>query len=99
MISDRPKDKKQREVEIDSKADEDADDDVLAETVNQNEEPELGFKIQFRSVTGKASEIEVHVRWIQGLDSALFESFYGMLRKNLTNAHSKDPVSWSLWLG
>lgn len=28
--------------------------------------------------------IELYIRWIWGLDSALFESFYGMLRKNLS---------------
>lgn len=60
----------------------------------------LGFKIQMRQrhvVTGKSIKsgaeeaadvsstiIEVYIRWIWGLDSALFESFYGMLRKNIS---------------
>ena len=30
-----------------------------------------------------AATIEFYIRWIWGLDSALFESFYGMLRKNI----------------
>lgn len=60
---------------------------------------ELGFKIQIRqqhdvkadnnnnnkiiNEEEAATSIEVYIRWIWGLDSALFESFYGMLRKNI----------------
>lgn len=60
----------------------------------------LGFKIQMRQqhiVTAEniiikksgeeeAVRIEVYIRWVWGLDSALFESFYGMLRKNLSSS-------------
>lgn len=54
----------------------------------------LGFKIRMREhvVTAdnksgeEAVSIEVYIRWIWGLDSALFESFYGMLRKNISPA-------------
>lgn len=60
---------------------------------------ELGFKIQIRqqhyvkadnnnnnkiiNEEEAAASIEVYIRWIWGLDNALFESFYGMLRKNI----------------
>lgn len=51
----------------------------------------LGFKIHMRqhvaTAENKSGEeavsIEVYIRWIWGLDSTLFESFYGMLRKEI----------------
>lgn len=69
--------------------DDDDDDDDQAD---QKSEPprELGFKIQMRrqgtadnKIGEEAASIEVYIRWIWGLDSTLFESFYGMLRKNI----------------
>lgn len=62
---------------------------------DQSEPPRnLGFKIQMRqhvvTAENKSGEevvsIDVYIRWIWGLDSALFESFYGMLRKNISPA-------------
>lgn len=77
----------------------DDDDDNDHPNPNQSEPPrELGFKIQIRqqhyvkadnnnnkiiNEEEAAASIEVYIRWIWGLDNALFESFYGMLRKNI----------------
>ena len=60
-------------------ADEDAMDDDEDEA-----EPALGFKIQLAPVeegTGTA----ITVRWLQGNDSVLFESFCGMMKRRLTS--------------
>ncbi|KAF6232515.1 hypothetical protein HO173_009183 [Letharia columbiana] len=48
---------------------------------DENGEPALGFKIQLR----KENEggVGVMVRWLQGRDSVLFESFCGMLKRQL----------------
>lgn len=46
------------------------------------EEPALGFKVQLKS--GAEGDIGVVVRWLQGKDSVLFESFCGMLKRQLT---------------
>ena len=43
--------------------------------------PALGFKIRLRK--GNEGGVEVMVRWLQGRDSVLFESFCGMLRRQL----------------
>ena len=45
-------------------------------------EPAFGFKVQLSS-SDKGS-VEILVRWIQGTDSVLFESFCGMLKRQLT---------------
>lgn len=78
--------------------DDDNDDDNDQPNPNQSEpHRELGFKIQIlqqhdvkadnnKKIINEeeaATSIEVYIRWIWGLDSALFESFYGMLRKNI----------------
>ena len=44
----------------------------------------LGFKIQLRKSNEGASEIMI--RWLQGRDSVLFESFCGMLKRQLTES-------------
>lgn len=43
--------------------------------------PALGFKIQLREEA--EGGVEVMVRWLQGKDSVLFESFCGMLKRQL----------------
>ena len=48
---------------------------------SEDEGPALGFKIQLRK--GNEGETEVMVRWLQGTDSVLFESFCGMLKRQL----------------
>ena len=54
------------------------------EEENEGRGPALGFKVQLR----KAAEggVEVIVRWLQGRDSVLFESFCGMLKRQLTTS-------------
>ena len=51
---------------------------------SDDSEPVFGFKVQLKS-SGKGS-VEVLVRWIQGRNSVLFESFCGMLKRELTKA-------------
>lgn len=52
---------------------------------NPPEQIALGVRIQLRLVRGKEGSDEVHVtiRWIQGMDSVLFESFCGMVKRKL----------------
>lgn len=75
----------------------DDDDDVYDDDQAGKSEPprNLGFKIEMRQhVTADnkpgegAVSIKIYIRWIWGLDSALFESFYGMLRKNISTANN-----------
>ncbi|KAL8695652.1 MAG: hypothetical protein Q9201_007998, partial [Fulgogasparrea decipioides] len=50
---------------------------------DEEDEPALGFKIQL--LFGKESNgVEVKVRWLQGRDSVLFESFCGMLKAKMS---------------
>ena len=76
----------EEEEEDEEKTDDDDDDD------DEEEEAALGFKIQIREVEGGAGEqeqerVEVLVRWLQGHESVLWESFCGWLkRKLLTSA-------------
>ena len=54
------------------------------DAMNEEDEdggPALGFKIQLRK--GNEGGAEVMVRWLQGRDSVLFESFCGMLKRQL----------------
>lgn len=44
--------------------------------------PAFGFKVHLKS--GDNGVVEVAVRWLQGRDSVLFESFCGMLKRQLT---------------
>lgn len=54
---------------------------VESEEEEEVAEPALGFKIQLDAAeTGKM----VQVRWLQGKDSVLFESFCGMLKRQMT---------------
>ena len=52
------------------------------QAMNESEdgEPALGFKIRLEGFGGGAV---VKVRWLQGRDSVLFESFCGMLKRQL----------------
>ena len=53
--------------------------------INEEEDddggPALGFKIRLRK--GSEREAKVMVRWLQGRDSVVFESFCGMLKRQL----------------
>lgn len=46
----------------------------------------LGVRVQARLVIGQkpeSKEVQVLISWIQGMDSVLFESFCGMLKRKL----------------
>ncbi|KAL8799908.1 MAG: hypothetical protein Q9200_007415, partial [Gallowayella weberi] len=60
----------------------DGDDDEGEE--EEEEEPALGFKIQLRMDKGSEG-VGVMVRWLQGRESVLFESFCGMLKRQMVN--------------
>lgn len=49
------------------------------------DEAAIGFKIrlQLSTQSGETGSVEVNVRWLQGHDSVLFESFCGMLKRQL----------------
>lgn len=50
---------------------------------SDEEEPALGFKIQL--ILGKETqETQVLIRWLRGHDSVLFESFCGMLKRQVS---------------
>jgi len=56
--------------------------EIHEDDTTDGDEPALGFKVDLNgSVVG---HIEVAVRWLQGRDSVLFESFCGMLKRQLT---------------
>ena len=48
----------------------------------EDEEPNLAFKVRLRQESG--SNVEVNLRWMQGKDSVLFESFSGMLKRQMS---------------
>lgn len=50
------------------------------ENEDEDEEPALGFKIGLK---GRPDATDVTVMWLQGQDSVLFESFCGMLKRQL----------------
>lgn len=58
--------------------------DAASDNESDDDEPVFGFKIQLRSI--KKGGVEFLMRWIQGSDSVLFESFCGMLKRQLTKA-------------
>lgn len=45
-------------------------------------EPALVFKVQLNQ--REEGDVEVKLRWLQGRDSVLFESFCGMLKRQMT---------------
>ena len=47
------------------------------------EEPSLGFKIQLR-LEKETQEVQVLIRWLRGHDSVLFESFCGMMKRQVS---------------
>ncbi|KAL8809582.1 MAG: hypothetical protein Q9223_007904, partial [Gallowayella weberi] len=65
-------------------SDEGDDDDDEGEEEVEEEEPALGFKIQLRMDKGSEG-VGVMVRWLQGRESVLFESFCGMLKRQMAN--------------
>ena len=57
------------------------DNDCAANEEHEDGGPALGFEIQLKEAKEKGTE--VLVRWLQGRDSVLFESFCGMLQRQL----------------
>ena len=57
------------------------DKDQAMDQEDEDGGPALGFKIQLRKET--EGVVQVMVRWLQGRDSVLFESFCGMLKRQL----------------
>lgn len=53
----------------------------LPDADDEDEDAALGFKIRLR---GNVDSTNVMVRWLQGYDSVLFESFCGMLKRQLS---------------
>jgi 23S rRNA (adenine1618-N6)-methyltransferase len=49
----------------------------------EEDEPALGFKIRLR-LGNEKQEIQVLIRWLRGHDSVLFESFCGMLKRQVS---------------
>jgi 23S rRNA (adenine1618-N6)-methyltransferase len=69
------------------------DEDVEGEEDDEEEEMVFGFKINVREVGRDGSQaverevkergVQVVIRWLKGFDSALFESFCGMMKRKL----------------
>ena len=57
---------------------------VTSDNESDDSEPAFGFKVQLNS--GEGDSVDLLVRWIQGRDSVLFESFCGMLKRQLTRS-------------
>lgn len=53
----------------------------LPDAEGEDEDPALGFKIRMK---GRVNATDVIVRWLRGKDSVLFESFCGMLKRQLS---------------
>ena len=61
-----------------------ADKDHAMNEDDENAGPTFGFKIRLRK--GHETGTEVMVRWLQGRDSVLFESFCGMVKRQLRDS-------------
>ncbi|KAK2745665.1 hypothetical protein FQN57_003561 [Myotisia sp. PD_48] len=48
----------------------------------------FGFTIRVRRLS--VERIDVHIRWVKGVDAVLFESFYGMLKRKLEESAEKE---------
>ena len=51
-----------------------------SDATEDDEEPALGFKIKLQA---QVDQVDVAIRWLQGNDSVLFESFCGMLKRHI----------------
>lgn len=59
---------------------------IEEEDDEEEDEMEFGFKISIEEVNGESVKQEgarVVIRWLKGIDSALFESFCGMVKRKL----------------
>ncbi|MCJ1378632.1 hypothetical protein MMC17_001731 [Xylographa soralifera] len=61
--------------------------DEMDESSDEDDEtePALGFKLEIRQGE-EANSTEVRCRWLKGVDHVLFESFCGMLKRQLTSS-------------
>lgn len=55
----------------------------------------LGIRVQAKLVRGQsessnANEVQISISWIQGMDSVMFESFCGMLKRKLEAGKPQD---------
>ena len=59
----------------------------MGESSDEDDEPEpaLGFKLEIRQGE-EAENTEVRCRWLKGGDHVLFESFCGMLKRQITSS-------------
>lgn len=53
------------------------------EESQKSREPRFIFRIQVYPAKVKSRELEVHVRWLAGLDTVVFESFCGFVKSKL----------------
>lgn len=56
--------------------------DYEDEEEDDDDDPALGFKIRLQGIIHEGYAI--HIRWLLGHDSVLFESFCGMLKRQMT---------------
>lgn len=59
------------------------------------DEVALGIRVEAKLVQGqsdssKKNEVQVVIHWIQGMDSVLFESFCGMLKRKLESSKPQE---------
>ena len=61
--------------------------DEMDDSSDEDDEagPALGFKLEIRQGE-EADSTEVRCRWLKGVDHVLFESFCGMLKRQLTSS-------------
>ena len=52
---------------------------------DDDEDPALGVIIRIEGLSGKDQGHPIHLRWLRGNDSVLFESFCGMLKRQMTS--------------
>ena len=64
------------------------EDEEMAESEDTEEVPALVFKISLsKSLELEAVDaVKVHIRWLQGRDAVLFESFCGWLKRKIETA-------------
>lgn len=55
-----------------------------SEHVDDGNSMAFGFKIHVTKLTTNTDDSEVTIRWLKGRDSILFESFCGIVKRNLT---------------
>lgn len=58
--------------------------DYKGEGEDDDEDPTLGIIIRIEGLSGKDGGHTIHLRWLRGNDGVLFESFCGMLKRQMT---------------